>query len=145
MEPDPDGNRAHHELAEGERRHVTEEEVIELYDALCANGVAIWIDGGWCVDALLGAQTREHLDFDIAVRRGDEPATRAALLARGFANAAGDERTDWDYVMKDTSKTTSLASGGMSPWRRQGHRRTTQRDVMGLGFEIHALSRLSVF
>lgn len=39
---------------------MTEEEVIELYDALCANEVAIWIDGGWCVDALLGVQTSDH-------------------------------------------------------------------------------------
>ncbi len=82
---------------------MTEEEVIELYDALCANGVAIWIDGGWCVDALLGVQTRGHTDLDFAVRRRDEATTRAVLIARGFANDARDERTNWNYVMKDTS------------------------------------------
>jgi len=24
------------------------------------NGITVWIDGGWSVDALLGKQTRDH-------------------------------------------------------------------------------------
>ncbi|WP_218125995.1 nucleotidyltransferase domain-containing protein [Sinosporangium album] len=30
---------------------------------LAAESVPNWIDGGWCVDALLGKQTREHADL----------------------------------------------------------------------------------
>src|SRR4051812_10145173 len=44
-------------------------DVLKLYAELEAHGIPIWIDGGWCVDALLGQQTRAHPDLDIAVER----------------------------------------------------------------------------
>jgi lincosamide nucleotidyltransferase A/C/D/E len=86
-----------------EGRLLTERDVIELYDALCAQGITIWIDGGWCVDALLGGQTRHHADLDIAVRRGDERAARAVLLSLGFVEAANDGSSEWNYAMADAS------------------------------------------
>jgi hypothetical protein len=43
------------------------EDIVELYRALDQAGVAIWIDGGWAVDAVVGRQTRSHNDLDIAV------------------------------------------------------------------------------
>jgi len=81
---------------------MTEKEVIELYDAFAAQEIAIWLDGGWCVDALVGHQTRAHADLDIAVRRCDERAARAVFLSMGFTA----ERTDdfeWNYTMANTS------------------------------------------
>jgi lincosamide nucleotidyltransferase A/C/D/E len=33
---------------------MTGEDVLNLYNWLKENGITIWIDGGWCVDALLG-------------------------------------------------------------------------------------------
>ena len=33
---------------------MTAEDVLEVYELLHANGIRIWIDGGWAVDALLG-------------------------------------------------------------------------------------------
>jgi lincosamide nucleotidyltransferase A/C/D/E len=41
--------------------------VLEILDALNANGLEVWHDSGWGVDALLGAQTREHEDVDLVV------------------------------------------------------------------------------
>lgn len=76
-------------------------DVIEVYDALSARGVAIWIDGGWCVDALLGLQTRDHSDLDIAVCRRDESAARAVLLSLGFVDDARPGSSDWNYAMTD--------------------------------------------
>ena len=38
------------------------ETVVELYQLFERNGIEIWIDGGWGVDALLSKQTREHPD-----------------------------------------------------------------------------------
>ena len=29
--------------------------------------IRIWLDGGWAVDACLGAQTRRHGDLDIVI------------------------------------------------------------------------------
>lgn len=50
---------------------MTSIEVIDIYNKLEKLGIKIWIDGGWSVDALLGEQTREHLDLDIAINQKD--------------------------------------------------------------------------
>lgn len=46
-------------------------EAARLAAALEDAGIAIWLDGGWGVDALVEGQTREHddLDFVVALRR----------------------------------------------------------------------------
>ena len=44
-----------------------QKKVIDLYNRLENIGIKIWIDGGFCVDALLGKQTRPHQDLDIAM------------------------------------------------------------------------------
>jgi lincosamide nucleotidyltransferase A/C/D/E len=41
-------------------RRMTAADVIEVLQCLERAGVSVWIDGGWGVDALVGAQTREH-------------------------------------------------------------------------------------
>ena len=33
-------------------------DVLRLYNDLKANDISVWIDGGWCIDSLLGKQTR---------------------------------------------------------------------------------------
>ena len=43
----------------------------EILGRLDAAGVWYCIEGGWGVDALLGEQTREHCDLDLAVRMED--------------------------------------------------------------------------
>ena len=80
---------------------MNERDVVEIYDALSAQGVDIWIDGGWCVDALLGLQTREHSDLDIAVGRRDETAARAVLRSLGFVKCARHGDSDWNYTVWD--------------------------------------------
>ena len=49
------------------------EDVIELYETLEKNGISIWLDGGWGIDALLEEQTRLHEDVDIIVQEKDLP------------------------------------------------------------------------
>jgi lincosamide nucleotidyltransferase A/C/D/E len=46
-------------------------EVVRLLDLLEAAGVAVWLDGGWGVDALLERQTREHDDLDLVAELAD--------------------------------------------------------------------------
>lgn len=36
------------------------EDVISIYNLLQENAIEVWIDGGWGVDALLGARTGER-------------------------------------------------------------------------------------
>jgi lincosamide nucleotidyltransferase A/C/D/E len=63
-------------------------QVLALYDALRIAGVRVWIDGGWCVDALLGEEGRAHADLDVAATRADAAALRHALAQQGFAELA---------------------------------------------------------
>ncbi|MEY2847959.1 MAG: hypothetical protein RI885_624 [Actinomycetota bacterium] len=67
------------------RRHV-----VDLFDAFGAAPLRVWLAGGWAVDAVVGRQTREHGDLDVAVDMVDLPALRALLGERGFVVT-----TDW--------------------------------------------------
>lgn len=75
-------------------------EVLEVWRELRAVGIEVWIDGGWCVDALLGWQTRDHGDLDIAVRRRDVGRLRVCLAAIDYAVENGEDATEWNFVMK---------------------------------------------
>ncbi len=59
--------------------------VVALLARFRAHGFDYWISGGWGVDALLGRQTREHADLDMAIRAGDEAAIVTMLEQDGFA------------------------------------------------------------
>ena len=56
-----------------------------VLDALSADAVRWWIAGGWGVDALVGRETREHRDLDLAIDAEDEQAAVDALQRIGFA------------------------------------------------------------
>lgn len=74
----------------------------------------MWIDGGWGVDALLGAETRPHDDLDVVMEMAHLDAARNALHALGFVLAAdelptrcvlrdaGDRRIDVHPVVFDS-------------------------------------------
>jgi len=81
-------------------------EVAALYDELDAVGIAIWIDGGWGVDALLGEETRPHSDLDIAIELKDVPRLRAHLAACGYAEVAREDSSAWMFVMDDAAGRT---------------------------------------
>ena len=55
-----------------------------MLDALVAAGVAVWVDGGWGVDALLGEQTRPHADLDVVLDIEQLADAQAALAPLGF-------------------------------------------------------------
>jgi len=78
---------------------VTAAEVLEFYTTLERDGVRIWIDGGWGVDALLGEQTRPHGDLDIAIQEKDVRAGRELLESRGYREVRRD--SEWNFVMGD--------------------------------------------
>jgi lincosamide nucleotidyltransferase A/C/D/E len=63
--------------------------LIELLDHLDKAAIAVWLDGGWGVDALLGRQTRPHRDADIIVAVADVPKLQDVLGRRGFAVKEG--------------------------------------------------------
>jgi lincosamide nucleotidyltransferase A/C/D/E len=42
-------------------------DVVDLLDFLEQNGLEVYVDGEWAVDALLGEQTGSHDDLDVAI------------------------------------------------------------------------------
>jgi lincosamide nucleotidyltransferase A/C/D/E len=88
-------------------------DVLEIVACLEAAGVAVWLDGGWGIDALLGEETRPHDDLDIVMEMAQLDAAREALRTRGFVLAvdelptrcvlrdAGDRRIDVHSVVFD--------------------------------------------
>jgi lincosamide nucleotidyltransferase A/C/D/E len=80
---------------------MTADDAIDLYSAFTAAGILVWIDGGWAVDALLGRQTREHDDLDIAVEERHVPALREILKRRGYRDVPRDDSHRWNFVLGD--------------------------------------------
>ena len=61
-----------------------------MLQALQAAGVRYWLAGGWGVDALVGHESREHRDLDLAVDATTFDKACRALLLLGFT-----PETDW--------------------------------------------------
>lgn len=59
-------------------------DVLEVLDGMKASGIDVRVAGGWGVDALMGRQTREHVDLDLVVDLARESDAQAALEALGF-------------------------------------------------------------
>lgn len=60
------------------------DEVLEVIGALTNQELAVWIDGGWGVDALLGEVSRQHEDVDLVVELGALPRIFECLATLGF-------------------------------------------------------------
>ena len=59
-------------------------QVLELLDAFDRAGIRVWIGGGWAVDAVVGRQTRDHGDLDLAVDAARLDALLGLLGEHGF-------------------------------------------------------------
>lgn len=79
------------------------QDVVELYRQLDQMGVAIWIDGGWAVDAVVGRQTRPHNDLDVALEARHLPALRRILEEQGYRDVPTEDASPWNFVLADPS------------------------------------------
>ncbi|SDK40904.1 lincosamide nucleotidyltransferase A/C/D/E [Nonomuraea maritima] len=95
------------------------DEVLALYGDLAAADVPVWIDGGWCVDALLGEQTREHSDLDIAVAREHAQRLEELFACWGYARQPRPEDTEGNYVL--AAGSGSLVDVHVFEFDDQGH------------------------
>ena len=73
--------------------------LVDLLQLFESAGIEVWLDGGWAVDALLGAQTRPHKDVDIILRVADIPTLREILTRRGFQIQSSG--TESNFVLAD--------------------------------------------
>lgn len=78
---------------------MNKKDVVGLYTNLENLGIKIWIDGGWSVDALLGEQTREHQDLDIAINQKDTVSLFNFLKKEGYKETRRD--SEYNLVFKD--------------------------------------------
>jgi lincosamide nucleotidyltransferase A/C/D/E len=79
------------------------EVVVELCQLFDKHGIQVWLDGGWGVDALLGAQTRPHGDLDIAIQAADVPLLRMLLAAKGYTSQPRGDTSAWNFVLADSA------------------------------------------
>jgi hypothetical protein len=74
----------------------------EVLTWLEAADVAVWVAGGWGVDALLGRETRPHGDLDLAIDAAALDLARKALEERGFRHdEASRPGMPARFVMRD--------------------------------------------
>jgi lincosamide nucleotidyltransferase A/C/D/E len=73
----------------GTKPEMTSSALVELLRLLDEASIAVWLDGGWGVGALLKTQTRPHKDVDLILRVSDVPKLRKVLERRGFAVKEG--------------------------------------------------------
>lgn len=76
-------------------------DVLELYNTLDRQGVPIWVDGGWAVDALLGRETRVHGDVDIAIEQKHVAQLRQLLTDRGYTEVKQEIARPHNFVLAD--------------------------------------------
>ena len=82
---------------------MTSDTVLCLYNRFKESGITVWIDGGWGVDALLGEQTREHADLDIAVHRKDNGQLRQLLESDDYKEEPRYDSSEFMYVMQNNA------------------------------------------
>ncbi|MBN1263212.1 MAG: GNAT family N-acetyltransferase [Candidatus Pacebacteria bacterium] len=80
---------------------MTSEYVVDLYMDLEGQGVKIWLDGGWGVDALLGKQTRPHEDVDIVIQKKNLGKLRKFLEERGYHDVERPDTKPHNFVLGD--------------------------------------------
>jgi lincosamide nucleotidyltransferase A/C/D/E len=82
---------------------MTAAHVLDVLDVLDDAAIRVWVDGGWGVDALLGEQTREHNDLDIAINHDDVARYRSAMERHGYRDKPSGHATPRNFVMIDDS------------------------------------------
>ena len=74
--------------------------LLAVIGLLKVDGIDVWLDGGWGVDALLGHQTRAHDDLDLVVELGHASRIIELLAGLGYSLVAGAPPKS--FVMVDT-------------------------------------------
>ena len=130
---------------------VLAEDAIAIYKKLTANGIRVWLTGGWGIDALLGQQTRPHKDLDVIVLLDDVIRIWEILGRESFRlkelwsenrpaiDSFGNE-TDTAFVLVDSEDreidlhALNLDDRGIGipAWDAEGNIFTTQ-DLAGVG------------
>jgi lincosamide nucleotidyltransferase A/C/D/E len=74
-------------------------DVLEIIRLLTDEGIDVWLDGGWGIDALVGRQTREHEDLDVVVALDRAKEIKQVLGRRGFV--VTEDELPTRFVLQD--------------------------------------------
>ena len=80
---------------------VNKKDAIEIISYAEENGIDIWLDGGWGVDALLGEETRSHNDIDLFVDKSNSKKFIEIIKEKGFAEVIEAYTTADHTVLQD--------------------------------------------
>jgi lincosamide nucleotidyltransferase A/C/D/E len=80
------------------QRDMAAADAVAILDRLEGAGLAVWVDGGWGVDALAGRQTRRHDDLDLVVLLAEVPEVEHELAALGYERAGGAPPCSFESV-----------------------------------------------
>ena len=99
------------------RARMTAAVAVAVIEALEAEGIRLWLAGGWGVDALLGRETHPHGDLDVLVSATAARSVERILRARGYRMVHGDyaiwfRLADWRGRRVEVHPLTYNASGG---------------------------------
>jgi lincosamide nucleotidyltransferase A/C/D/E len=82
---------------------VTANDVLAFLDMVDGQGIRVWLDGGWAVDASLGRRTRTHADLDIVIEQKDLDSVADALRAKGYGPAHRNDTQPWNFALGDSA------------------------------------------
>jgi len=114
-------------------------EVIRIVGLLERQGLSVWLDGGWGVDALAGRQTRPHDDLDVAILLSEAEAVISALAGAGY-RVFGDEmptrvdlRDEHDHRVDLHPITLDASGNGLQQLQDGGFGTYTAEGLSGTG------------
>lgn len=142
---------------------VSADDVIHIYQHLQANGIPVWLSGGWGIDALLGEQTRLHKDLDVIMLLDDVVRLCELLERKGYglkelwsenrmAVDAQEVETATAFVLRDAHEREldihamrlDECGYGIPAWAEAEDFIFTKQDLAGLGrvagFSVQCLS-----
>lgn len=99
--------------------------LVEVVERLEQDGIDVWLDGGWGVDALLERETREHDDLDLVAELRHSDRIIAVLEDLGYELVDGAPPVSFVLVDRrgrqvDVHPVTFDAEGGGVYELRQG-------------------------
>ena len=83
-------------------------DVISIYQSLSANGIRVWLTGGWGIDALLREQTRPHKDLDLIILVDDIVRLRDLLGHDGYGLKELWSENSWIVDANGTETPTAF-------------------------------------
>ncbi len=119
--------------------------VVRILRALRTARIDAWLDGGWAIDALVGHETRPHLDLDLVIARDD------VLRVRSIADGLGlSSVTNLETARADVDLHPVAFDGHGDGWQEQAEGRAWPYPASGFsgrgvvaGHDVHCLTAVT--